>query len=110
MLCIDGDGSMLMHMGAVAVAGHIKRDNFKYIMINNCSHESVGGLPTLLDHVDFESFFKSLGFQSYYRADTLQDLQSQLFDFIQAKQSVLEIRVKQGSRNDLARPNTLQGN
>ncbi len=109
ILCIDGDGSMLMHMGALAVAGSVARDNFQYIVINNGSHESVGGLPTPLEHVDFQGLFRSLGFSSYYRADATDNLQSQIGEFIQSQRAVFEVRVKQGSRSNLSRPATSAG-
>lgn len=109
ILCIDGDGSMLMHMGAVAVAGNVVCKNFRYIMVNNFSHESVGGLPTPLAHIDFENFFKSLGFQHYYISDTPESLQENIGKFMTSCASVLEIRVKQGSRDNLTRPDMSAG-
>ena len=105
ILCIDGDGSMLMHMGALVVASSLKQENFHYILINNFSHESVGGLPTMLDTINFEQFFLSLGFEAYFRADTPEMLETEIHNFINKKHAVLEIRVKQGSRKDLSRPN-----
>lgn len=109
ILCIDGDGSMLMHMGSLVVAGNAQCENFKYVLINNFSHESVGGLPTPLDHVDFDGLFRAFGFTRYYRADNLSELETQIAVFMQASGAVLEIRVKQGSRSDLARPDMSAG-
>ena len=31
VICLDGDGSLLMHMGALATIGAIGKKNFKYI-------------------------------------------------------------------------------
>ena len=44
--CIDGDGAVLMHMGAMALIGANKPANFVHIVINNGAHETVGGMPT----------------------------------------------------------------
>ena len=46
VLCLDGDGSMLMHLGSLFTIGQNSRNNFKYILLNNNSHESVGGQET----------------------------------------------------------------
>ena len=46
IICIDGDGSMLMHMGSLASIATLKPDNFYHIIINNGVHDSVGGQDT----------------------------------------------------------------
>lgn len=43
--CIDGDGAVLMHMGAMAVLGSEHPGNMIHIVINNGAHETVGGMP-----------------------------------------------------------------
>ena len=40
-ICIDGDGSFIMHLSAFML-GNEKRNNFKYILVDNESHESIG--------------------------------------------------------------------
>ena len=42
IICIDGDGSMLMHLGATAIQGIFGNSNFMHILINNGAHDSVG--------------------------------------------------------------------
>ena len=42
VVCIDGDGSVLMHTGNLACIGHLAPRNFKHILLNNGKHESVG--------------------------------------------------------------------
>ena len=39
IICLDGDGSALMHMGTLASIGFYK--NFKHILLNNYTHEFV---------------------------------------------------------------------
>lgn len=58
VFCLDGDGSVIMHMGAMATVGQSNLENFKHIVINNGAHDSVGGQPTDAgNHEDF-SFSK----------------------------------------------------
>ena len=40
VFCLDGDGSMLMHLGALATCAQKGNKNFKYILLNNYCHES----------------------------------------------------------------------
>jgi phosphonopyruvate decarboxylase len=49
--CIDGDGAVLMHMGAMAVIGANKPKNLIHIVINNGAHETVGGMPTVASQI-----------------------------------------------------------
>ena len=46
VLCLDGDGAALMHLGSAAVAGEHPADNLIHICLNNRAHESVGGMET----------------------------------------------------------------
>ena len=41
IVCIDGDGSLLMHTSAIQNSALMK--NFIHLMINNGVHDSVGG-------------------------------------------------------------------
>jgi phosphonopyruvate decarboxylase len=53
VFCLDGDGSVIMHMGSLAIIGSQKVSNFKHIIINNGSHDSVGGQPTVGFSISF---------------------------------------------------------
>ena len=46
VVCLDGDGALLMHMGAMAVLGASGQKNILHILLNNEAHETVGGQPT----------------------------------------------------------------
>ena len=47
IICLDGDGAMLMHLGALPIIASIKPENFIHVLLNNRAHESVGGQPTV---------------------------------------------------------------
>ena len=40
---------MLMHMGSMAIMGAYAPKNIVHIIVNNSSHESVGGQPTVAE-------------------------------------------------------------
>lgn len=60
--CIDGDGAVLMHMGALAVLGANHPENMVHIIINNGAHETVGGMPTAVAKIDLAAIAKACGY------------------------------------------------
>ena len=104
--CIDGDGSMLMHLGSLGIVAKNANTNFKYILINNGSHESVGGQPTIAFDINIPNILLGLGFTSVFEVSNLQDLSNQFKLFHANPKSVLIVNVKQGSRDNLGRPTT----
>jgi phosphonopyruvate decarboxylase len=60
--CIDGDGSVLMHMGAMAVVGASNPPNLIHIVINNQAHETVGGMPTAATAISFTKIAEGCGY------------------------------------------------
>ena len=104
--CIDGDGSLLMHLGGLGIAAKNAKDNFKYIVINNGSHESVGGQPTIGFDLDLNSILTGLGFSKVFEVSTIDQIKHAFDEFDKLSKSVLIINVKQGSRDDLGRPTT----
>ncbi len=105
--CIDGDGSMLMHMGSLAVIGSIKPDNLVHIVINNGAHETVGGMPTALGKADVTAIALSCGYEHIYSAESYSELDEALKKAkAQSGLVFIEIKCAVGSRKDLGRPTT----
>ena len=46
IICLDGDGSFIMHMGGISTIGSLKLKNFIHIVINNYAHDYWGGQET----------------------------------------------------------------
>lgn len=103
---IDGDGAFLMHMGAIAVAAQQAPDNFRYVMINNGAHESVGGQPTVGFDIDIPAILKGSGFDSVETVRNAEDLAAAIKRLADTPRMALVIEVAQGSRPDLGRPTT----
>jgi phosphonopyruvate decarboxylase len=102
--CIDGDGSFLMHMGSFAIIPQVASKNFKYILINNGAHESVGGQPTVGFNIDVEQILKGCGFKNVYKATTKEEIKRGLEKIKENSLQALVIYTKLGSRKDLGRP------
>tara|TARA_B100001250_G_C19815814_1_gene798303 strand:+ start:2128 stop:3273 length:1146 start_codon:yes stop_codon:yes gene_type:complete len=105
VVCIDGDGSLLMHLGSITALVDFKPKNLKYILINNNVHESVGGQRTVAGELNIFSIVSSISKNDCIVARTIDDLKNLLPDFMAKKElSFLEINVYPGSRDDLGRP------
>lgn len=103
--CLDGDGSFIMHMGSLGVVADNCRDNFKYIMINNGSHDSVGGQPTIGFDIDIKNILLGLGFENVVEARSREDIIKHI-EVLKENKSAMIIYCKKGSRKDLGRPST----
>ena len=103
--CLDGDGSVLMHMGGLATVGSKSPANFRHILINNAAHESVGGQPTAGRYVDFPRIAKACRYRLALQAQTEAEIIKAMKIFkANAGPSLLEVRVSQGARKNLGRP------
>ena len=105
--CVDGDGAVLMHMGSMAVIGANKPRNLVHVVINNGSHETVGGMPTVAGDIDLVAIAKACGYPNAVRVDSFEALDREL---TAAKErdalSLIEVKCSIGARDDLGRPTT----
>lgn len=104
--CFDGDGSVIMHMGSLAINGTMNCvSNFKHIIINNEAHDSVGGQPTVGLVIDFPKLASSCGYTYIASVKDMDDLVQRLKEMKNHKgRGFLEIKVNKGARNNLGRP------
>lgn len=108
VFCLDGDGAVIMHMGSMATIGQNAPSNFKHVIINNGSHDSVGGQPTdAKNHEDF-SFMKiaeGCGYKQTILAITEEEISAAITAMRTMEGPVLlEIKVEKGHRKQIGRP------
>ena len=109
VICLDGDGSLLMHMGALATIGRLGKKNFKYVLLNNSAHESVGGQKTLADQINFYLLSKSLGFKSYALIKNRNNYEKIIIKFLKSSgPSFLEVKIQVKSMKNLNRPSNFK--
>ncbi len=106
IFCLDGDGAMLMHCGGLAVAIQNAKDNFKYILINNGCHESVGKQPTIAFDIDVKAVLQGFGFQKVVAIHTKEELHHGLEELKREGKMALVVYTNEKSRSDLGRPTT----
>jgi phosphonopyruvate decarboxylase len=106
VFCLDGDGAMLMHMGSMATIGRtVPCSNFKHILVNNGSHDSVGGQPTRGFDVDFCSIATAAGYKHVFKAKTSAEITEAMKKLREVEgPAFLEIYVNKGARKNLGRP------
>lgn len=103
--CIDGDGAVLMHMGAMAVIGSLKPKNLIHVVINNEAHETVGGMPTAVQNLDLCGVAKACGYFYVCCETDLDGLDKSLLDAAERHElCFIEIKCATGSRDNLGRP------
>ena len=106
--CIDGDGALLMHMGALAVTGRNNPKNFVHIVINNGAYESVGGMPTAAKSINLPLIAAACGYSYSKSVDSYEKLEEELEYIKNHRQlSFLEIKTSIASENSLGRPTIL---
>lgn len=105
IIIIDGDGAVLMRMGALAVNAAYSPKNMIHILFDNNSHESTGGQFTVSPTVDYPLLAKACGYKNVITVSSPTEIvhavnkaqrEGGLF-FIYA-------RIKQGTFENLGRP------
>jgi phosphonopyruvate decarboxylase len=105
VLCIDGDGASIMHLGNLTSTGQSGAKNLIHILLNNAAHDSVGGQPTCADVIDIPVIAKACGYASVKSISKLDEIQHYIEQVkVQPGPHLLEVKVKKGSRSDLGRP------
>ena len=106
VVCIDGDGAAIMHLGGMAIIGTNKTGNLLHIVLNNAAHDSVGGQPTIANEISLTSIAKGCCYKDVEgpikeKLDLINVIKR--LDQIEGMRFI-EIHVKKGSRADLGRP------
>jgi phosphonopyruvate decarboxylase len=105
IIILDGDGSLLMHLGSLVNCGAISEKNFKYILLNNYTHESVGSQKTLIDKVNLKFLSKAIGFEKYLEIKKKNDINKKIKFFLKTnKKTFLNVKIEEGSIPGLLRP------
>lgn len=105
VVCLDGDGALLMHMGGLTNTA--QASNLIHIVINNGAHDSVGGQPTAASHLPLAPIAAASGYGATYYVETEDALQTALQQALRSCSSqFIEVKCRIGHRSDLGRPAT----
>jgi len=106
VVCLDGDGATLMHLGGLATIGTSCARHLLHVVLNNGAHDSVGGQATAAFAVDLAAVARACGYRvSIGGVRERVDLVRAVADLQATPGPVfLEVRVRKGARAGLGRP------
>jgi len=101
----DGDGSVLMQMGALATIGYYSPENFYHIIFDNQAHDSTGGQLTCSSAICFDRVAQACNYKFVKIINDVKSIENSIIELKGKKgPSMLIIKVRRGSRKDLGRP------
>jgi phosphonopyruvate decarboxylase len=100
---LDGDGSALMRMGALAAIGYQRPPNLLHIVLDNGMHESTGGQFTVTSSVDLVAIAAACGYAVATRVDDAAEL-ARIFSAPRSELAFVSAAVAPGVPDDLPRP------
>ena len=111
VVCLDGDGAALMHLGGMATIGTIRGFNLAHIVLNNEVHDSVGGQPTAAAKMSLTKVAESCGYGIVApRATSEAEFRDSLLSILHGDGArFLEVKVLPGHRSNLGRPSQTPG-
>lgn len=75
VFCLDGDGSLLMNLGALVTLANKAPKNLYHFLFNNGVYAVTGGQPIPgSGQTDWENMAKAAGYASVFSFDNLEDL------------------------------------
>ncbi|MEK6950170.1 MAG: phosphonopyruvate decarboxylase [Nanoarchaeota archaeon] len=103
--CLDGDGAVIMHLGALATIGKAQPARLKHIIINNFAHDSVGGQPTAAAVMNIPAIALASGYKTALAARSEAEVMEAMEKIKKTTgPALLEIQCNKGARENLGRP------
>lgn len=100
---LDGDGAILMRMGALAAIGYVRPINLVHVVLDNGMHKSTGGQCTVSPSLDLETIAGACGYpetRTVYDPKELGHILSEESDHL----IFIRAMIKPGVMADLPRP------
>ena len=105
VIAIDGDGSILMRMEALATNAYYSPSNMLHLVIDNNSYDSTGGQLTISHNVDFIQLAAACGYTNVLYIHDLSELQYHIEHWKKdGGLTLLYLKVAKGARESLGRP------
>jgi sulfopyruvate decarboxylase subunit beta len=104
VVVFDGDGNVLMGMGALATVAAEAPENFYHVVFDNAAHGSTGDQRTISDSVPLEDVALAAGYHHVQRvvdADELPDAVQALFS--EPGPAMLLVEVARGNQPGIGR-------
>ncbi len=105
VLCLNGDGSMLMSLGTLVTAAHAAARNYFLFVVQNGTYEITGNLPVPgAAQIDFCMLARGAGFEKVYSFDDAAAYASALPSILSAGgPAFVLVKVAPGSEGPISR-------
>lgn len=74
VVVLDGDGAVLMHMGALSTIGAYQPNNLLHLVLNNETHSSTGGQETTAGTTDIAAVAMASGYKQAIAVSSAEEL------------------------------------
>ena len=103
VICLDGDGAAIMHLGSLPITANLKQKNLLHVVLNNGVHESVGGQSTVGHKVSLTSVARDVGYNTIPAyVEDLGGLVGAVRSLISSNRcSFVEMRIKKGMSEEM---------
>ncbi len=71
---LDGDGNVLMNLGALPMVGFLAPRRFRHVVLDNGVYASTGNQPTISARVALEEIARASGYRAVARVARLEDV------------------------------------
>jgi phosphonopyruvate decarboxylase len=78
VVVLDGDGAVLMHMGAMSTVGAVLPENYLHIVFDNGRYESTGGQETSASTTSFSGVALAAGYRAAHECRGLVEFRHRL--------------------------------
>ena len=106
VIVIDGDGAILMRLGAMSTVGYMAPENLTHVVLDNGAYESTGAQKTVSAILDFKTFAYSNRYKNSIKMNSLKDFDS-LLDSNKKGPNFIHFPIKKGVKKNLPRPSIL---
>jgi phosphonopyruvate decarboxylase len=103
IVVVDGDGAVLMRLGALATIGYERPSNLLHILLDNQKHESTGGQSTVSNSINLGAIAAACGYEKVAVAQTPGQLEV-LVQSSEEKLTFLHVKIQPGVPSQLPRP------
>ena len=105
VVVLDGDGAVLMKMGALATVGAYRPKNLIHVVLDNGVHDSTGGQSTVSASVEFAEIAIACGYASATKCESLNGLEQAYAAALSTDgPHLIHVRIQAGSLEKLGRP------
>ena len=107
VVVIDGDGSLLMNLGALVTVGAHKPSNLLHVVLDNAAYGSCSEEPTLSISADLAGIARTVGYRTVAKFSNSPELEQGLKSAIGAGPAFIHVMVALGGPRNHARPSDL---